>query len=160
MLTFCNTSPLLYLHVVGQLELLYLLYDEIIIPPAVQSELSVGASQGINVPEPQKIPWIRIIPVKAQAFMPIITDLGQGESEVIGLALEHPGSRMILDDLLARRIAAVNNMTFTGTLGVVLKAKQAGYINEVKPIINALRAAGLWMSDVLIESVLSQADEV
>jgi predicted nucleic acid-binding protein len=39
MLTICDTSPLLYLHLVGQLELLHLLYSDIAIPPAVQSEL-------------------------------------------------------------------------------------------------------------------------
>ncbi|OAD22915.1 hypothetical protein THIOM_001263 [Candidatus Thiomargarita nelsonii] len=159
MLTICDTSPLLYLHLVGQLELLHLLYNEIVIPPAVQSELVVGANQGVNVPEPLQISWIRVIPVQAQALMPIVTDLGLGESEVIGLALEHPGSRIIMDDQLGRHIVAANQMTLTGTLGVLLKAKQAGHLNEIKMLLNALRTAGLWMSDILVESVLSQANE-
>jgi len=55
-LTISNTSPLLYLHAIGQLELLRLLYQNIVIPKAVQSELAVGALQGINVPDPLQIP--------------------------------------------------------------------------------------------------------
>jgi len=155
MLTICDTLPLLYLHLVGQLDLLHLLYSDIAIPPAVQSELVVGANQGVNVP--LQIPWIRVLPVQAQALMPIVTDLGLGESEVIGLALEHPGSRIIMDDQLGRHIAAANQMMLTGTLGVVLKAKQAGHLNEIKMLLNALSIAGLWMSDRLVESI--QANE-
>ena len=159
-LTISNTSPLLYLHAIGQLEILHLLYQDIIIPNAVQSELAVGANQGINVPDPLSIHWIHIIPVQTPAMIPIVTDLGQGESEVIALALENKGSRMILDDQLARRIAVANNMLFTGTLGVVLKAKQVGHIHEVKPYINALRNAGLWISEALIHTILTQANEI
>jgi len=159
-LTISNTSPLLYLHAIGQLELLRLLYQNIIIPKAVQSELAMGANQGINVPDPLSIHWIRVMPVQTPAMIPIVTDLGQGESEVIALALEHQESRMILDDQLARRIATANNMLFTGTLGVVLKAKQIGHIHEVKPYLNALRNAGLWISETLIQMVLAQANEI
>lgn len=63
-------------------------------------------------------------------------------------------------ELLARRIAIANNMLFTGTLGVLLKAKQVGYIHEVKPYINALCDAGLWISEVLIHTVLTKANEI
>lgn len=159
MLTICDTSPLLYLHATRKLELLYLLYHEIVIPPAVQTELAMGARQGIPVPDPLQIAWIRIIPVQAKALMPRAIDLGAGEKEVIGLALEHPGSRIILDDQLGRKIAAANRITFTGTLGIVLKAKQAGHLREVKSLIQALKIAGLWMSEDLLATVLSQAGE-
>jgi len=97
--------------------------------------------------------------VQSQALLSAITDLGPGEAEVIGLALEHPKSRVILDDQLARRIAALNKLTVTGTVGVVSKAKQAGYLADVKPIIAELRQAGLWLNDALVESVLAEAGE-
>jgi predicted nucleic acid-binding protein len=48
--TICNTSPLLYLHLVQQLDLLPQLYGYVLIPPAVQAELDAGARQGVNVP--------------------------------------------------------------------------------------------------------------
>jgi predicted nucleic acid-binding protein len=49
-ITICNTSPLLYLHIVGQLDLLPQLYGQVLIPPAVQAELRAGAQRGVNVP--------------------------------------------------------------------------------------------------------------
>jgi predicted nucleic acid-binding protein len=123
-LTISNTSPLLYLNLINRLELLQQMYGEIVIPPAVASELAVGASQGIAVPDPDATPWLHVVAVQSQALIPAMTDLGAGEAEVIGLALENPGSRVILDDQLARRVAALNRLTITGTVGVVLRAKQ------------------------------------
>jgi len=99
-LTISNTSPLLYLNLINRLELLKQMYGEIIIPPAVASELAVGVSQGIDAPEPKTTPWLRVVPVQSQAVIPVITDLGAGEAEVLGLALENPGSRVILSPLL------------------------------------------------------------
>ncbi len=159
MLTISNTSPLLYLHLVGQLELLPKLYGEVIVPPAVQFELDQGNRQGVNVPLLNKLPWIRIVPVQSRLMLPLVTDLGAGEMEVIGLALEHPGSRVILDDQLGRTIAKLNQITVTGTLGVVLKAKQEGLLSQVRPVVYHLRIAGLWLDNRLVEWVLSEANE-
>ncbi len=119
------------------------MYGEIIIPPAVASELAVGAAQGVDVPDLKATPWLRIVPVQSQALIPIITDLGAGEAEVIGLALENPGSQVILDDRLGRRVAALNKLTITGTVGVVLKAKQVGYLPAVKPISSPIIGIGI-----------------
>ena len=160
MITICNTSPLLYLHQIGRLQLLRILYGEIFIPPAVESELLAGHRQGVDVPNISQISWIHILSVQAQALIPVVTDLGAGEAEVIGLALEHPDCRIILDDQLGRRVASINHIKLTGTFGVVLKAKQLGHLEEVRPIIQNLRDAGLWISDSLEKLVLTQAGEI
>ena len=89
----------------------------------------------------------------------LVIDLGRGEAEVIALGLEHPGSRLILDDTLARRIAQLHKLPFTGTVGAVVKAKQAGLLAAVWPVVSQLREAGLWLSDALIADVLYQAGE-
>ena len=102
-----NTSPLLYLHQVGCLELLQNLYSRILTPPAVIQELAVGKNQGINVPDINAIEWISITPVKSISLIPAVIDLGQGEAEVLALGLENPGSLLIFDDQLARRINPV-----------------------------------------------------
>lgn len=158
-LTISNTSPLLYLHLIQHLSILQKLYQQVVIPPAVAAELAVGGSQGINVPDPHQIDWFRIEAVQAPQLIPVITDLGAGEAEVIGLALEHPGSLIFLDDQLGRRIARLNGLKLTGTLGIVVKAKQAGHLKEVKPLISALQQAGLWLHHSLIDIVLKQAGE-
>ena len=122
-LVIVNTSPLLYLHQVGYLELLQKLYGEVFTPPAVIEELAVGKNQGINVPDIHAIEWIYITPVKSISLIPAVIDLGQGEAEVLALGLENPGSLLIFDDQLARRIANIYHLKYTGTLGVLVKAK-------------------------------------
>ncbi len=158
-LTICNTSPLLYLHLVKHLDLLPKLYERLLIPLAVQDELLAGAKQGVYVPVVENLPWLRVVAPHSPELIPLITDLGRGEAEVIALGLEHPGSRLVLDDALARRIARLNGLLFTGTLGVILKAKQRGFLETVKPVIFALRGAGLWLGDRLVAEVLQQAGE-
>ncbi len=158
-LTISNTSPLLYLHLAGQLALLQQLYGSIVIPPAVRDELQVGAERGVNVPTVERLSWIQVLPLRSPTLVPLVTDLGRGEAEAIGLGLEHPGSLLILDDGLARRIARLNELKFTGTLGVVVKAKQRGILEAVRPVVMALRKAGLWLSDELVKEILRQAKE-
>lgn len=69
------------------------------------------------------------------------------------------GSRLILDDTLGRRIARLQHMQFTGTIGVIVRAKQRGLLPDLAPVIAALREAGLWLSEELIAEVLRQAGE-
>jgi predicted nucleic acid-binding protein len=157
--TISNTSPLLYLHLVKQLNLLPQLYGMVLIPPAVVSELQAGATRGVDIPQIATLPWLRIIPLASTTSIPLVIDLGRGEAEVIALGLENPNSRLILDDTLGRRIARLQNLQFTGTVGVIVKAKQSGLVAAVLPIIVALREAGLWLSDEVVTEVLHQAGE-
>lgn len=158
-LVIANTSPLLYLHLARHLDLLQTLYGAIVIPPAVQTELEAGARAKLGVPDIATLPWVEVKTVQSRVLIPAIVDLGAGEAEVIALGLEHPGSLLILDDLLARRVAALNRLTYTGTIGIVIKAKEAGYLQAVKPVINDLRGAGLWLSNELVAMILAQAGE-
>ncbi len=158
-LVIANTSPLLYLQLVGRLDVLRALYGVVVVPPAVQTELEAGLKIKVGVPDVARLSWVEVRAVKSQALIPAIVDLGPGEAEVIALGLEHPGSLLILDDLLARRIAALNSLTYTGTVGVLIKAKQGGHLGAIRPVIEGLRTSGLWLSDELVATVLAQAGE-
>src|SRR5436305_8942015 len=114
----CNTSPLLYLHQVGQLELLQFLYGRIRIPAAVRDELRAGAERGVDTPDLEKYAWIDVEPLRDATLLPVVVDLGAGEAEAIALALFFPESLLILDDGLGRRSARLIQLTITGTLGV------------------------------------------
>ena len=155
----CNTSPLLYLHQVGLLELLPRLYRLVLIPPAVRDELRRGAEQGVSVPDVENLSWLEIHAVKDPTLLPTIVDLGAGEAEAIALALFHPGSLLILDDDLGRRIARLNGLTVTGTLGVLIKAKRDGLLPAVAPALEALQRTTMWLSNDLIRLVLAEAGE-
>lgn len=154
-----NTSPLLYLHQVGCLDLLQKLYGAIAVPPAVPQELEIGKLQGVDVPEVNSIEWIQIRPVASATLVPAVIDLGQGEAEVIALGLENPDSLLIFDDKLARRIADLYGLKYTGTLGVLVKAKQSGYLLSVAPVLTMLRTKGMWLTDKIINDVLQLSGE-
>ena len=123
-LVISNTSPLLYLHQIGCLDLLKALYGAVVAPPAVERELHIGAAKGINVPDLSALSWVKVRPVKNPKLLPAVVDLGPGEAEVIALGLENPDSLLILDDKLARRIAGLKDLSLTGTLGVLTKARK------------------------------------
>lgn len=154
-----NTSPLLYLHQVRQLELLEQLYGTLTIPDAVGKELARGGELGFNVPSVEGIVWIHILQIPDAALLPAVVDLGPGEAEVIALGLAHPGSLLILDDQLGRRIAGLNQLTFTGTLGVILKAKRRGLLEAVTPVIQALQDTSMRLGEDLVRLVLEEAGE-
>lgn len=158
-LVIVNTSPLLYLYQIDCLELLPQLYGMITVPPAVPQELETGKLQGVDVPEVNSIEWIQIRPVASATIIPAVIDLGQGEAEVIALGLENPRSLLVFDDSLARRIADLYGLKYTGTLGVLVKAKQSGYLSAVAPVINMLRSKGMWLTDKIISDVLRLSGE-
>lgn len=155
-----NTTPIFYLHRVGYLELLRKLYDEVIVPNAVIEELEEGKKQGEDVPEINNYQWIKVRKIQVPSRINLIPDLGKGESEVLAMGLDEKQHLLIIDDKLAREIAKLHDLKFTGTAGVLLKSKSNGYITEIKPIIGRLREAGFFLSQELFEYILAQAGEL
>jgi uncharacterized protein len=158
-LVVADTSPLLYLHYTRQLHLLRALYGTVTVPAAVRAELATGRERGHDAPELSSIAWIREVEVPDRSLLPAVVDLGAGEREVIALGLARPGSLVLLDDRLARRIAAVSGLAHTGTLGVLLKAKQMGHLAAVGPVLEILRGHGMRIHDDLRRNVLRIAGE-
>ncbi|MBE9158375.1 DUF3368 domain-containing protein [Nodosilinea sp. LEGE 06152] len=157
--TFINTSPLLYLHQVGQLSILPKLYGTIIAPAAVEQELFIGRERGVDVPDLTDLNWLHIQTIESALTVPNIVDLGRGEAEVIALGLQNPTGLLILDDQLGRRIAALSQLRYTGTLGILVKAKQAGYLTTVSPVIAKLKTKGMWLTPTIVQTVLELAGE-
>ena len=128
-------------------------------PSAVRLELTIGTERGHDTPDVSSIEWVRCVEVPDRSLLPAVVDLGPGESEVIALGLAHPGSLALLDDRLARRIAAVSGLAHTGTLGVLLKAKSAGFLDAVQPVLENLRSHGMRIHDDLERRILLMAGE-
>ncbi|MFE4106087.1 DUF3368 domain-containing protein [Almyronema epifaneia] len=158
-LVIVNTSPLLYLYQAGYLALLKQLYGKVITPMAVKKELDAGQQQGIQVPDLSQLEWLKVVTAQSSALVPVVTDLGAGETEVLALCLENPNSLMILDDQLARRMANIYQLKYTGTLGVLIKAKQAGYLESIAPVITKFQSLGMWLSANIMSEVLNLAGE-
>lgn len=91
-------------------------------------------------PDPNTLPWITLREPLSQVVLPLMIDLGLGETAVLALALESRDALVILDDGLARRYAERLNLRLTGTLGLLIDAKRVGYIDAVAPLLDALQA--------------------
>ena len=156
----CDTSPLQYLHQIGQLSILPALAGSIIVPPSVQVELDAGIVKGLDLPTVENLRWVRIqSPISAKAAS-LITDLGPGESQVLLLALEIPGSVALLDDALARRVAIAKGIPIKGTLGLLLDAKRIGHLATVGPSLDRLQGLGFRLAQQTREAVLKLAGEL
>ena len=158
-LVISNTSPLFYLHRLGQLELLHKLYGRILVPEAVVKELKAGGDQGEDVPDIADYDWVEVCSVRVPEVVSLIVDLGPGEAQVLAMALENSGSLAIIDDRLARELAKARNIRITGTVGILLKAKQAGYIKSVKSLLKTLTQLDFRLSKDVVETILRIAKE-
>lgn len=85
--------------------------------------------------------------------------LDQGEAEVLVLAEEQNARLVIIDERKARRYAKRLGFPLTGTLGVLLLAKEKGIIPALAPLIEELQQAGLHLGIKLIKKVLQLAGE-
>lgn len=138
-----NTSCLIALSNIGRLDLLREVYGFVFVTDEVALEF------GELLPE-----WIQIASVKDKTKIRLIANtLDLGESSTIALALEQNEALMILDDGKARRFAKGMELTFTGTLGVLVKAKQLGLDIDLGAVIADFRRSGFRIPND-IEAVL------
>lgn len=148
-----------YLHQLGLLHLLPKLVRRVIVPPAVIEELAQGQRLGVDLPDLSGVDWIEVREPASVNVLPLVTNLGPGETQVLALGMEIPGAVLILDDALARQVGHAMHLPMRGTLGLLLDAKQAGLISEVKPLLDQLSALRFRLSRETYDAVLKLAGE-
>jgi predicted nucleic acid-binding protein len=154
-----DTSPIQYLYQANVIHVLPQLYSRITIPEAVAHELAQGRARGAALPDPGQLSWMSVRPVQEQALLSLVANLGPGEREVLALAKMIPGSLALLDDAVARRYARFLGISFTGTLGVLLKAKQSGYLPNIAPLLDRLESLRFRLAPATRQAVLTLAGE-
>jgi len=155
----CNTSPIQYLHQLDLLSLLPTLFGRVQTPPAVVDELTQGHTLGMNLPDVRTLDWLSIQRPTSISALPLVNDLGRGETEVLMLALESQDAVVILDDAMARRMAHTLGIRFTGTLGLLLDAKKAGHLPMLTNSINKLDELGFRLDTSTRSMILRLANE-
>jgi predicted nucleic acid-binding protein len=155
----CDTSPIQYLHQIGFLHLLAEFYIQTLIPPAVVGELERGKAIGIDLPDVCALPWLKIQAPEGLDKVPTAADLGAGEKEVLALGMQVPGAVVIMDERLGRLHAEALKLTFTGTLGILLRAKVEGRIPRIEPLLAHLDHLGFRLSANTHAAALRQAGE-
>jgi predicted nucleic acid-binding protein len=145
-----NSSAIIALDQVGQLQLLSGLFTELVVPPAVVREVAP-----ILLPD-----WIVEQPLTQPVGPQVLrAGLGDGESEAISLAVELRARWIVLDDRAARRLAQALGLPVIGTLGLLLAAKRRGLLTAVRPSVDALVRHGFHVAPELCACVLSDAGE-
>ena len=143
-----DTSCLILLHKIDELELLEKSYGQVAITEIVAKEFGQPLPEWINVKKTDKS--------TQKSFEPF---LDEGEASAISLALQEKVPLLIIDELKGRKIAKELGIKYTGTLGVIGAAKITGKIDLVKPIIDKIKATDFRVSEELLEKVLKQCDE-
>ncbi|MBW6498241.1 MAG: DUF3368 domain-containing protein [Bacteroidales bacterium] len=144
-----DTSCLIILTNIGELDLLHRLYKTVIITQDILLEY------GDNLPD-----WIEVRQVKDQYRQQLLEmQIDKGEASAIALALETGDNIVILDDWKARKVAERLGISVTGTLGVIIKAKNTGIIPSIKPFLDEIRETNFRISEELEQIALKEANE-
>ena len=154
-----DASPLILLGKSGQLEWLPRM-GHIVAPESVATEVAAG-----SLDDPTRL-WIESLVGKASitsdagiAYELLAWDLGRGENAVIAFALAHSGYEAVLDDAAARRCATVFGVRLRGTLSFVALAKKRGLVPACRPVFEKMQAAGLFVSQALVDQVALSVGE-
>lgn len=148
-----NASPLILLGRIHAAHLLLDLSEALVIPEAVAREVGVKPD-GVRILETLRNHGCSILdePIAVPSSI-AVWDLGRGESEVLSQAVGLNGSAAVLDDLQGRRCAQAFGVPVIGTLGVVVRARRCGLIEDASGMVGRLREAGLFVSDALAREV-------
>lgn len=153
-----NTTPILSLLKINKLPLLKELYGKIIIPNAVFQEIETGREKQYYQ-DLSLLSWIDIMEIKDSASKTSFDELDDGEAEVLILAKEQKADLVLMDEIMGRKFARQLDFNLTGTIGVLLKAKENGIISSVTELLSELTEKGTWLNPKLISRVKKLSDE-
>lgn len=160
MIVISDTSVLSGLIKIQRLSLLKDIFSEIIIPPAVHSELEELRRFGFDLSPFEHASWVVIKePADSSEVGKFEQVLDRGEAEAITLAIELKADFLLLDEKKGRSIAEMEGLTVVGLAGILIRAKQLSLIPEVKPLLDDLVKHNFRISKALYKVVLKRAGE-
>jgi predicted nucleic acid-binding protein len=154
-----DSGPLICLAKIDQIELLPRLFSKILVPPEVWSEVTVRGQGHPGAYEVSQVTWLTIQAPDPQLVKPLSILVDAGEAEAIALAQTTADCTILLDDARARKIAQRLNIKQIGTIGLLLRAKRRGLVENIRPHIDALIENGIYIRRELTDAVLKNAGE-
>lgn len=144
-----DTSCLILLQKIHQLNLLKVLFGKVIITQEVSDEFDGDLPDFFEIQVARDPNYIKIL----QTF------LDKGEASVVALALGFDDCLLIIDEFKGRKEAKSLGITITGTLGVLLLAKEKNLIEKIGPFIKQIQDTNFRISKSLTDKVLELAGE-
>lgn len=155
MIAVADTSPLCYLILIGEIDLLPKLFAEVFAPEAVIAELLHSDAPDAVRDWASHLPsWIHVLKAPA-GTQSDLEKLQAGERAAILLAESMKAAIILLDERVARRIAADRGLRVTGTLGVLAEASTQGLV-KLGPAIDRLRLTNFRASPALLKGILGR----
>ena len=145
-----DTSCFIILTNINELDILHKVYQKIL------TTQEIAIEYGEALPE-----WVEIVTVKDKYRQQLLElQIDKGESSAIALAIETPDSTVILDDYKARKIAKQLGIIYTGTIGVIIKAKLKEIIPSIKPLLEKIKQTDFRLSSEIEFVALKEAKEL
>jgi predicted nucleic acid-binding protein len=157
-----NATPLIALSITGHLDLLQILFSQIIVPRSVYDEVVVSGRDRPGSRVLQSADWLRVeVPSQTSPIPVALMGLDLGEQDVILLGQELDADWLIIDERLGRKIAQAMGFRVKGTLGLFLVAYQLQVLTqaEVDKAVNRLADSSIRLSPRLINWLKSQLRE-
>lgn len=155
-----NTGPIIAIvAALNDLRVLEFLYHKVLVPFEVCQEIEARGITGFAVPQFIQAEWLHkwSTPLEISSFL--LNSLDRGEAAVIQMALTYGVSTVCIDESAGRRIARLHELSLTGSIGILLRAKKEGYPFTVRLAIDRMRDKGIWLSERVIKFALDQAGE-
>jgi len=142
-IVIADSSCLIALARSRQLDVLRVLFSQIIIPAAVYDEVVIQGAGRPGSDEVAQAEWIITRQVQDHlAVQALRLTLGRGESEAMVLAAETADRFLILDNWRARQSAIGMGLPVVGTLSILQRATEKGLIADLEACLEQLRQAG------------------
>ena len=161
--TVSDTSPILNLAIINQLDLLQQQFAEVLIPPAVLTELMPetkfpGAD---TIQQALRTGWLQTVELKDTRLKRALRlEVDEGEAAAIALALELGFQQILMDERDGRMKARAMGLRPVGVLGILLRSKRDGRLDSIEGAMAALRhEAGFFTANQLFEAILVEAGE-
>ena|SRR5579862_7649920 len=155
-----DSGPLIALALIEHLDLLQQLFGNILVPQAVFREVVL---EGVGRPGAHEIAtaqWVARVDLQPPPDRLLLEELEIGEAEAITLAVRSQASLILLDERRGRRIAEMAyGLRVRGTIGILIMAKQSGLVSSIRPLLEALRSRGNFISSELIDIACQEAGE-
>lgn len=150
-----NTGPIIALVAgLGHLSILDRLYDRIILPREVVTELTAG---GQGCPELSALDKLDRLQRQTDP-VPLPTllsaELDSGEASVIQTALVVGVPLTAIDEKAGRRLARLHGLNVTGSIGILCRAYREHLIDDLATCFDRMRDQGIWVSEALIQKAL------
>lgn len=150
-----NTSPLLALVAAwGTLEPLRSLYAAVHVPHEVAAEICRGGATNFAIAEFMAADFLHKAQYPTQISPFLANSLDKGEAAVIQLALDKGITTVCIDEIIGRRIARLNGLTLTGSIGVLVRYKQAYPQFSLAEAIRQMQARGIRLGAEVIDFAL------